>query len=95
VINFKIRVARGEAWRFATELSAIPEDQWDGAVRLRDRRVAHLARKVLHPGALSAKLAVIRLREARDVPSTIDVLSRLEPPSLEAVEAQVREADGI
>jgi len=94
VINFKIRTARSEAWRFASELSAIPQDQWDGAIQVRDVRVAHLARKVLHPGPASTKLAIIRMREARNVAATIDALGRLEPAELDVVEARVREGGG-
>lgn len=90
VVRFSITVARTEAWRVATELAPVPPAQWTGPVRDRDRRVARLARTVLHPGfGMSGVLLAVRLRETNDVVRVIDVLSRVPAPSLATVEARV------
>jgi hypothetical protein len=91
VIRFSIEVARAEAWRFATELAPLAPDAWSGPIGARDARVAHLARRILHPGGLTAGLLVIRARERNDVREIIRVLNRVRPPDLALVEANVRE----
>ena len=90
VIRFSIEVARSEAWRFAMELAPLPRSDWGGPIGARDARVAHLARRVLHPGWLALPLLVIRARESREVRRNIEVLNRVEPPHLDVVEARVR-----
>ncbi len=91
VVGFSIEVARAEAWRFATELAPLPSDAWGGPVAARDARVAHLARAVLNPGLLAFGLLLIRSRESNDVRRNIGVLNAVPEPSLEEVEARVRE----
>ncbi len=91
VINFSVRVARREAWRFATQLASLPEDRQAPLIRVRDKEVAALADRVLHPGVLSSGLTLIRLREGMNVPDTIRALSRFDPPELEVVEARVED----
>jgi Family of unknown function (DUF5995) len=91
VVRFSIEVARTEAWRFAVELAALDRDDWAGPIGARDTRVAHLARRVLHPGWLSAGLLVIRARESNDVRRNIRALARVAPPDLRLVEARVRQ----
>lgn len=91
VINFSLVVARREAWRFATELAAIPDDQLDGPIRARDAQVAALAERVLHPGPLSALLLPVRLREGNDVRRGIEILASVSAPALDDVEARVRD----
>jgi hypothetical protein len=92
VIRFSIEVARAEAWRFATELAPLAPEDWSGPIGARDARVAHLARRILKPGRLSAGLLVIRAREHNDVRRIIQVLSRVRFPELSTVEANVRDA---
>ncbi len=89
LINFSVRVARREAWRFAERLAPIPPDRQATLIRNRDLEVAELAGRVLHPGALSSGLLVIRLREGRNVSGNIDALRHVEPPRLEEVEARM------
>lgn len=91
LVRFSIEMARTGAWRFATELAPIARDQWGGAIGARDARVAGLARMLLHPGLLEAGLLLIRSRESTDVRRIIGVLSHVEPPGLEIVEARVRQ----
>jgi Family of unknown function (DUF5995) len=94
ILRFSIEVARSEAWRFAVELAPLARDHWPGPIGARDARVAHLARRVLNPGLLSAGLLVIRARESNDVRHVIEVLNRVEGPDLRLVEARVREERG-
>jgi hypothetical protein len=94
LIRFSIEVARTEAWRFAVELAPLDPDDWPAAVSARDARVARVANRVLHPGLLSAGLAVIRARESNDVPRVIRVLTGVDVASLGAVEQRVRLARG-
>jgi Family of unknown function (DUF5995) len=91
VIRFSIEVARTEAWRFAVELAPLSRDQWAGPIRARDVRVAHVAQAVLKPGWLTAGLLVIRARESNDVRRNIEVLSRVEVPDLDHIEARVQQ----
>lgn len=91
IVRFSIEVARTEAWRFAVELAALARDDWAGPIGARDARVAHLARRVLKPGWLSAGLLVIRARESNDVRRNIEALRRVKGPDLRLVEARVRQ----
>jgi hypothetical protein len=91
LVRFSIEVARTEAWRFAVELAPLARDDWAGSIGARDARVAHLARRVLKPGLLSAGLLVIRARESNDVRRNIEALSRVTGPDLRLVEARVRQ----
>jgi hypothetical protein len=75
VIRFSIEVARAQAWRFANELAPLDPDAWAGPIAARDARVAHLARRIREPGALSVRLLVLRVRESSDVRRNIRVLS--------------------
>ncbi|HWB72734.1 MAG TPA: DUF5995 family protein [Egibacteraceae bacterium] len=92
VARFSIEVARTEAWRFATELAPLDVAAWSGPIGARDAQVSLLTQTILHPGLLRAGLLLIRSRESNDVRRIIEVLDRVEPPSLQAVEARVRQA---
>ena len=91
IVRFSIEVARGEAWRFATELAPLARHDWGGPIGARDARTARLGRVVLNPGLLSAGLLVIRARESNDVRRIIEVLNRVEQPDLQVAEARVRQ----
>jgi hypothetical protein len=91
IVRFSIEVARTEAWRFAVELAPLAREGWAGPIGARDARVAHLARRVLKPGWLSAGLLVIRARESTDVRRNIEALSRVIGPDLRLVEDRVRQ----
>lgn len=86
IVRFSIEVART-----AVELAPLARDDWAGPIGARDARVAHLARRVLKPGWLSAVLLVIRARESNDVRRNIEALSRVTGPDLRLVEARVRQ----
>ncbi len=91
IVRFSLGIARDEAWAFACELAALPEDRWPAPVELRDRETALIGERVLSPGLLlSCGLAVIRARESNDVARVIRVLSQVTEPSLAQVEARVQ-----
>lgn len=91
LIRFSIVAARAGAWDFATALAATDEDHWDAAITTRDRRVAEIGRRVLHPGPwMSAGLLAVRLREGSDVRRNLDVLLGAREPSLQQAADQVQ-----
>jgi hypothetical protein len=78
IINFSLRVARDEAWRFATGLNALDIDQRAAAIAQHDREIAALGQLVYHPPGIlfNMGLLAIRLRESNDVAHVIAVLER-------------------
>lgn len=91
LVKFSVEIARTQAWRFATELAPLSQDDWAGPLGARDSVIARLARTVLHPGWLSVGLFVIRSRERGSVRDTIEALQSVQPPSLAVVEARVQQ----
>jgi hypothetical protein len=89
VIRFSVEAARTGAWRFATELSALPRDSWGGPISARDARVGRVGRIVLDPGLLTFGLLFIRAAESSDVPRVIDVLNSIPAPDLAEVDRRV------
>jgi hypothetical protein len=88
IVRFSIVTARAGAWRFAQRLAVSAEDEWQAAIADRDRRVADVGRRVLHPGPwMSSGLVLVRVRERGDVRANLDVLLGVRPPSLAEVEA--------
>ena len=94
VIRFSIEVARREAWRFAVELAGTPEADHGAPIAARDRFVAQLGRRVRRPGLVTPALWLIRLRESKDVPRNLDVLTSMGGPDLGDIEAQVQDDAG-
>ena len=94
IIRFSLETARTAAWRFAVELAPLAVQHWPGPITARDTRVASLTRTILHPGALSAGLLLIRARESNDVRRVIRVLQGVPAPDLAAVDARVRQVSG-
>lgn len=78
IINFSMRVARNEAWKFALKLNGLDQQQQAAAIDERDRKIADLGKLVLHPPGVMFKLGLlaIRLRESNDIPKAIEALSR-------------------
>lgn len=76
VINFSMRVARSEAWKFALRLNLLDAGQQAAAIERHDQIIADLGRCVCYPPGYFFKLGllVIRLRESNDVPRVIDLL---------------------
>lgn len=76
LINFSMRVARNEAWKFALRLNSLEEQQQTAAIALRDQEIARFGRLVAQPPGVYFKLGLlaIRLRESNNIPKVIDVL---------------------
>ena len=78
VIEFSMGKARDAAWRVAQRLAALNPAHWQPELSRLDREITALGWLVLHPGLLlSQGLLLIRLREAADVPRTIQVLRQV------------------
>lgn len=77
-INFSMKVARNEAWKFALKLNGLDKRQQAEAIVDRDRKIAELGNLVLHPPGVFFKLGLmaIRLRESNDIPKIIDALGK-------------------
>ena len=94
LVRFSIVTARAGAWRFATELAATPTARWPVTIAERDRRVAAVGRRVLHPGWwMGSGLLVARLREQRDVRTNLERLQGAAPPTLGEVAATLQRMD--
>jgi hypothetical protein len=76
LINFSMRVARNEAWKFALRLNSLEGQQQTAAIALRDQEIARFGRLVAQPPGVYFKLGLlaIRLRESNNIPKVIDVL---------------------
>jgi hypothetical protein len=90
VVRFSIVVARAGAWRFATELASTPDADRRAVIDERDRAVAAVGRRVLHPGIwMSAGLRLVRLRERADVAANLQLLLDAPEPTLGEIERRV------
>ena len=90
LVRFSIVAARAGAWRFATELAATSTSRWPTRIATRDRAVARIGERVLHPGtAMTAGLLLVRLRERNDVPGNLRLLLGADEPTLDEVADQV------
>lgn len=78
VINFSMRHARDQAWRFAVGLAAVQDSTMRlTAIRTVDEAMTAIGKRVLSPGVrLSTILTAVRLRERGSVAAKIDVLLR-------------------
>ena len=76
VINFSMRVARSEAWKFALKLNLLDTGQQADAIERHDQLIADLGRCICYPPGFFFKLGLlaIRLRESNDVSKVIDLL---------------------
>jgi hypothetical protein len=76
LVNFSMQLARDGAWKFARELAAEPEKQWQIFIAERDRKVAAKSAIITRPGlAVSAILFIIRLMERGSVTDKIRKLA--------------------
>ncbi len=73
LIDFSMEIARDGAWRFAEKLSAAAD--WDEEIKLRDVKVAELARKIYPSGFVVRLLfSIIRIGERGTVAERIHKL---------------------
>jgi hypothetical protein len=76
LVNFSMKLARDGAWKFATQLSATPEDQIQSVIQIRDWKVAAKASIITKPGKIATiVLFIIRLMERGSVTDKIRKLT--------------------
>lgn len=75
LVNFSMKVARNEAWKFATELAAKSPEEQAQLIAEKDQEIAQFA-KFINPPGLIPKLVfgAIRLGEKRDIAEIIEIL---------------------
>ncbi|TDI83086.1 MAG: hypothetical protein E2O78_08705 [Caldithrix sp.] len=75
IMNFSMQKARDEAWKFATALAVLPEDEQQAKIAEKDEKIALLANIVRNPGWLVNLFAfLIRILETSNVRKVINVL---------------------
>jgi hypothetical protein len=64
LVDFSMKLARDGAWKFASQLAAVPDSDKELSIALRDQKVAAKTGLILKPGLLaSIALRLIRLTE--------------------------------
>lgn len=72
MIEFSIRFARDEAWKFAKKLAALPVDEWGLHIDFRDDGTAKLGNIIGRPGWLQNLLIWwVKRKESKDVSQII------------------------
>jgi hypothetical protein len=72
ILNFSIRIARDEAWRFARKLNTLQEGQWHDITEERDKEMASLGNRIGKQGWLYGILIWwVKLKESKDVPHIV------------------------
>jgi len=85
-IDFSMETARDGAWKFANEFVALPENQREACIQLRDERITEIARLVSNPGYfVSAVFKFIRLFEKGTVAQKIIDLKIIQEKKIECV----------
>ena len=75
LVNFSMKVARDEAWKFATELAFASTEEQAEMIAKKDQEVAHFAKFVNPPGIIPKVIfGIIRLGERGTVAEIIEVL---------------------
>ena len=76
LVNFSMKLARDGAWKFATQLSASPENQIQSIIEKRDQKVAAKANIITKPGMIATiVLFIIRIMERGSVTDKIRKLT--------------------
>ncbi|OIV41346.1 hypothetical protein BKM63_12440 [Flavobacterium johnsoniae] len=87
-IDFSMETARNGAWKFANEFVAVPENQIEACIKLRDERITEIARLVSNPGYfVSAVFKFIRLFERGTIAQKIIDMQIMEEKNMECVVA--------
>ncbi|MFD2938763.1 DUF5995 family protein [Flavobacterium notoginsengisoli] len=85
-IDFSMETARNGAWKFANEFVILPENQTQGCIEERDKKITEIARLVSNPGYyVSAIFKFIRLFEKGTVAQKIIDLRIMEEKNMECV----------
>lgn len=75
MVDFSMQQARNGAWKFATELALLDQQQQELAIRARDEKIMATARLVSKPGFLiSCIFMIVRLGEIGSVSKKIETL---------------------
>lgn len=83
-IDFSMETARDGAWKFANEFVALPENQREACIQLRDEKITEIARLVSNPGYfVSAVFKFIRLFEKGTVAQKIIDLKIIQEKKIE------------
>lgn len=83
-IDFSMETARDGAWKFANEFVALPENQREACIQLRDEKITKIARLVSNPGYfVSAVFKFIRLFEKGTVAQKIIDLKIIQEKKIE------------
>lgn len=83
-IDFSMETARDGAWKFANEFVAVPENESEACIQLRDERITEIARLVSNPGYfVSAVFKFIRLFEKGTVAQKIIDMQIMEQKKIE------------
>ena len=86
-IDFSMKTARDGAWKFANEFVALPVDQRDACIVIRDKKINDIARLVSNPGYfVSAVFKFIRIFEKGNVAQKIINLRIIEQKKTECIE---------
>lgn len=87
-IDFSMETARNGAWKFANEFVAVPENEREACIQLRDQRITEIARLVSNPGYfVSAVFKFIRLFERGTIAQKIIDMQIAEQNNVECVVA--------
>ena len=72
MIDFSMKLARDGAWKFANQLAASPDDQFQSLIEGRDQKVAAKSKIITKPGKIATiVLFIIRVMERGSVVSKI------------------------
>ncbi|MBA4410860.1 MAG: hypothetical protein C0397_15730 [Odoribacter sp.] len=72
LVDFSMKLARNGAWKFANQLSTVPESERENEVARRDQKVAGKDDVILKPGLLATiALRIIRITERGSVTEKI------------------------
>jgi len=75
LVDFSMKLARDGAWKFATQLVVIPENEIEQAIAGRDQKIADVDHVILKPGLFATlALGIIRLTELGSVSEKIQKL---------------------
>lgn len=75
MIDFSMKLARDGAWKFANQLAASPENQFQSLIEVRDQKVATKSKIITKPGKIATiVLFIIRVMERGSVASKIKEL---------------------
>jgi hypothetical protein len=75
LVKFGMKIARGDAWSVAQEISVLPKQKRALKIAELDHHVAEIGKMILNPGYIvRLVLFLIRIGELRSVPRIIEIL---------------------